>query len=813
MKEKLQIEKAELQEKDRISGYIIRKKVGLPRIKARLLMLEHEATGAEHLHIATEDDENTFGVAFKTVPQDSTGVAHILEHTVLCGSERFPVRDPFFSMLKRSLNTFMNAFTAPDFTVYPFSTQNQKDFYNLMDVYLDAVFFPKLDELSFKQEGHRLEIEESKESDSGYALSYKGVVYNEMKGAMSSPDQVMIRSLQQALFPTGTYHYNSGGDPLNIPDLTYEQLKTFHKIHYHPSNAYFYTYGNFPLEAHLAFIQTRILNRFHRTHPDTEVFPQPRWADPKAAAFYYPVERQENVSKKSQAAVVWLTADVKNSFNVLVLTLLEQILLGNAASPVRKALMDSGLGTALSDGTGFASEYRDTFFACGLKGVDLSDAEPIEAIVLETLENLSKNGLDPDLIESAVHQLEFHRKEITNHPYPYGIKLLMSFCGSWLHGGDPGETLLFEKDLQRIKEELAASPFFENQIRHFFLDNPHRLLLTLSPDPFMEERESNAISAKLEALKAELTSRHVERIKNETRQLLLLQEKTEDISVLPTLEVTDIPPDIRRIGPSEENAGMFLSRYHQPTGGIFYFSSIAGIRELNDKDLSLIPFLCYAFSRIGTTRRSYAEMAKWMDRYAGGIGFNSHAGTCFDEKGSVYPYISFGSKCLDVNCEKLFEIMEELIFQSDFSDLTRIKTLLLEYKASLESMVVHNGHRLAISLASRYFSPAAFLNETWHGISQLRVIKELAANLDSNKIASLAGDLNRIARQIFKDGNLQAAIVGEKESLDRSIQLLSDTSGIPGLIQRSTSASSPQIPSGDFHPKTIKEGWSTSTAV
>lgn len=254
----------DIAERANIYGYRLKRVEELKEINSLFYELEHISTGAKHIHISNNDKENTFSVAFKTVPTDSTGVAHILEHTVLCGSERFPVRDPFFSMLKRSLSTFMNAFTSSDWTMYPFSTQNKKDFYNLIDVYLDAAFFPKIGELNFKQEGHRLEFENNR-------LVYKGVVYNEMKGAMSSPSQVMGRSLLNALFPDTTYGFNSGGEPADIPTLTYHQLKAFHQRHYHPSNAFFYTYGNLPLEKHLEFIQDKILKKFEKIDPKTDV--------------------------------------------------------------------------------------------------------------------------------------------------------------------------------------------------------------------------------------------------------------------------------------------------------------------------------------------------------------------------------------------------------------------------------------------------------------------------------------------------------------------------------------------------------------
>jgi presequence protease len=317
----------------RIRGYLIEKIIPLPEIKALFYQLHHQATGARHIHISAPDSENVFSVGFKTVPRDSTGVAHILEHTVLCGSEKYPVRDPFFSMIRRSLNTFMNALTASDWTMYPFSTQNRKDYYNLMSVYLDSAFFPILDRLSFHQEGHRLEFEPDPATGSS-RLTYKGVVYNEMKGAMSSPDQIIGRSILNALYPDTTYGYNSGGDPARITKLTHADLVAFHHRHYHPSNAYFYTYGNFPLTAHLEFIENAVLRRFEQIDPDTDVPSQPRWDHPRTATYYYPLDPAENASKKAQFCLAWLTADIRDAFEVLALSVLEHVLIGNPGSPL-----------------------------------------------------------------------------------------------------------------------------------------------------------------------------------------------------------------------------------------------------------------------------------------------------------------------------------------------------------------------------------------------------------------------------------------------------------------------------------------------
>lgn len=789
-------------------GYNIKRTAELREIKSFFYELEHIPTGAKHIHISNNDEENTFSVAFKTVPSDSTGVAHILEHTALCGSAKFPVRDPFFSMLKRSLSTFMNAFTASDWTMYPFSTQNKKDFYNLLDVYLDAAFFPKLNPLNFRQEGHRLEIEED-------VLVYKGVVYNEMKGAMSSPDQVMGRSLMNALYPSTTYSHNSGGDPAVIPTLTYDQLAAFHKRHYHPSNAFFYTYGNLPLTDHLRYINDKILKDAELTDPGTDVPSQPRWTRPKQVTYPYPLAKNEDPAKKCQICVAWLTADIKDSFEVLALALLGEIFLGNPGSPLRKALIDSGFGTSLSDGTGFDSDNRDTMFVCGLKDVEESAGPDIERIIFDVLENLASNGIDNKLIESALHQTEFHRKEITNTPYPYGIKLLLSISGGWFHGGDPVRVLKFDDDLRRLNEELSKGPFFENRIRKYFLDNPHRVLFKLVPDQIMEQKENERVKAELKRVKAGMSRSDLDKIKEDAEYLRKLQETEEDISVLPTLGLEDIPPSVQSIKEADLKlerpvSGFPVSIYDQPTSGIFYFSGVSGTGMLQKHLVPLVPFFCYSFSKIGTARRDYTEMAQMTDLYTGGIGLSSHVRTNYEEPGESLPFVTFNGRCLVRNQDRMFEIILELLYETDFSDLVRLKNLLLEYRAGLESRVVHNGHRLAMSLASRNFSPKHALSEAWKGIHQLQTIKRITHEMTDDKLKSLSDDLALTGKTIFTENNLKIALIGEKHTLYDAIaeseKLLAKgrhPGGKSGFIP-------PEI---DFGHEIPREGWSTSSAV
>lgn len=772
--------------------------------------LEHIKTGARHIHISNNDKENTFSVAFKTVPKDSTGVAHILEHTALCGSKIFPVRDPFFSMIKRSLNTFMNAFTSSDWTMYPFSTQNRKDYYNLMDVYLDAAFFPSLGELSFKQEGHRLDLEPDG------SLIYKGVVYNEMKGAMSSPSQVMGRSLLNSLYPSTTYGFNSGGEPAVIPTLKWEDLKAFHQSHYHPSNAYFYTYGNLPLAGHLGFIEEKILKHFERIEPDTKVPNEIRWNEPRKATYYYPFDKTESPVKKSQVCVAWLTVDINSSFDVLVMSLLGHILLGNAASPLRKALIDSKLGSALCDASGYDSDNRDTLFACGLKDVDPEDAPKIEAIIFETLNGLAANGVEKELVDTAIHQIEFRRKERTNTPYPYGIKLLLGITGPWFHGGDTLHAMMLDQDLETLQGELAKGPFFETVIRTQLLENNHRVLFTLAPDQTLEEKENERINKELEDARERLTPQDLEKIASDNRILEEEQDRDEDLTCLPTLSIADIPKDVTVVLPSEGYENIPGTCYRQATSGIYYLTAAAGMSHLPHEWRNHVPFFCSALTRMGTTQRDYSSLARKISATTGGIGLSAHARNTYDNQAGCLPFVSFSGKCLNRNIDPFFDIVRECFFHYDFSDLDRLKSILLEYRASLESSVVQNGHALAISLSSRLFSDTCRINEGWHGVEQVKHIKEVCQGiLDPDKgqenLKLLAGNLTRMADLLFTKDNFTFALVGEDEALKASapcFQPLWDNLGI------ATDARLPNYTLAAMDGGSqVWEGWSTNSAV
>ncbi len=790
---------------DRIGGYAVTRVAPVAALNLTVVSLTHAATGARHIHLAAPDKENTFSVILRTVPQNSSGVAHILEHTALCGSARYPVRDPFFSMLRRSLSTFMNAFTAADWTMYPFSTQNAKDFYNLLDVYLDAVFFPNLDALSFMQEGHRLELTDGDDA----ALVYRGVVFNEMKGAMSSPDQVMAQSITQSLYPDTTYRFNSGGDPVEIPNLTHEDLVAFHRRHYHPSNAFFYTYGSLPLETHLGKIEARVLSRFEQIDPDTVVPSQPRWSGPRAAVYPFPANPEENLGQKHQACVAWLCSDIQDTFTVLAMVLLEQILLGNTGAPLRKSLMDTGWGSSLSDGSGYEAEHRDTMFTIGLKDVAADKAGDIEAQVMTTLRNLSRDGIDPELVEAAIHQLEFHRREVRNTPYPHGIRLLLGISSTWVHNGDPVRILQIDADLDTLRKKVDEGRFFESLIDDQLLNNPHRVLLTLSPDPEMAERQRRREAEALTAAKSDMMPDRLEEIRALAETLRRRQETEEDVSVLPTLEIADIPPEVVTVAPAWRTDDLPVVAYDQPTAGICYGTWALGTDRIPVELVPLIPFFCYALPKIGTSRSDYVAMSRRIDRHTGGIGLSASARTGFSSVGNCLPMVTVSAKCLARNIAPMVDIVTELFSEHSFNDHAQLKRLLMEYRADLETMVVQNGHRLAMSLASRRFHPAAGLNETWGGVHQLLAMKALSTDVDDAVIARLAGDMGVIGGLLFRENALQSAAIADADDLARLVDGIKAVGRLAGGGAPLAACKSMESEGAE----TLAEGWSTQTAV
>ncbi|XP_054220465.1 presequence protease, mitochondrial isoform X3 [Homo sapiens] len=526
---------------DKIHGFTVNQVTSVPELFLTAVKLTHDDTGARYLHLAREDTNNLFSVQFRTTPMDSTGVPHILEHTVLCGSQKYPCRDPFFKMLNRSLSTFMNAFTASDYTLYPFSTQNPKDFQNLLSVYLDATFFPCLRELDFWQEGWRLEHENP--SDPQTPLVFKGVVFNEMKGAFTDNERIFSQHLQNRLLPDHTYSVVSGGDPLCIPELTWEQLKQFHATHYHPSNARFFTYGNFPLEQHLKQIHEEALSKFQKIEPSTVVPAQTPWDKPREFQITCgPDSFATDPSKQTTVSVSFLLPDITDTFEAFTLSLLSSLLTSGPNSPFYKALIESGLGTDFSPDVGYNGYTREAYFSVGLQGIVEKDIETVRSLIDRTIDEVVEKGFEDDRIEALLHKIEIQMKHQSTS---FGLMLTSYIASCWNHDGDPVELLKLGNQLAKFRQCLQENPkFLQEKVKQYFKNNQHKLTLSMRPDDKYHEKQAQVEATKLKQKVEALSPGDRQQIYEKGLELRSQQSKPQDASCLPALKVSDIEPTI-----------------------------------------------------------------------------------------------------------------------------------------------------------------------------------------------------------------------------------------------------------------------------
>jgi Zn-dependent M16 (insulinase) family peptidase len=757
---------------DTIGGYAVVRREPLDRLEGSFIELVHERTGAKHIHIECADDNNAFAVSFPTVPKDSTGVAHILEHVVLAGSRRFPVRDPFFSMTRRSLATFMNALTSPDATTYPFSTRIPKDYLNLLLVYLDATFFPLLTEDSYKQEGIRFEFEDPADSKSG--LRYKGVVFNEMKGALATPQAAMQRNLGRTLFPGLTYANVSGGDPEYIPDLTWTQLREFHAEHYHPSNAFFYTYGDRNLEETLAAIEENALARFQRLAIDTTIPNVKRFTKPVASVEPYSTAQGEDTARKGQALVAWVTVPGSDSFHLLAMRVLSEVLLGNAGSPLRKALIDSKLGSALADGSGFQDDYKETVFGAGLKGIDPDDSEKVQRVVLDTLERLSQDGVDAAQVDATIHRLEFEKRERSNAGFPYALKVLFNYLSPYQYGGDPYAALNFDADLEHLENARKEGRFFENLIAAEMLDNQHRGLLTLVPDPELEERTRRQELERLAAIEATLNEADRARIVEDALRLKAEQEAKQDLAVLPSLELSDIPMKFEDVPSREVRIGPAIAEFFPlPTNGITYLDIRSDFAALSADLKDLLPLFSRVFTQMGAAGQDYVQVANRIAAYTGGIG----AGPAVQPLAARDDYLqSFlvSGRALDRNIGPFIDLLTDLTAKLEIEP-HRLKEVIDESATRLESSIAGLGFQFAILRATSKLSSEGAINDSLQGIGMLHEVRRIA-RLSADELGELIAKLGAIRTTLFRQDSIRIIVTCE----EAMVQTITD--GLRGLI-------------------------------
>lgn len=773
------------------AGFSLDSRIEIPELNLIHWQLTHTRSGAKAVHLEADDPNNLFAINFRTPPSDSTGVAHILEHTVLCGSEKFPVRDPFFSMLKRSLNTFMNAMTSSDWTSYPFASQNHKDFYNLLEIYLDATFFPLLREQDFHQEGHRLEPVDP--ADPLSELHYQGVVYNEMKGAMASPSSLLGRRLGRALYPTTTYRFNSGGEPTEIPRLSWQQLRRFHAEHYHPGNCWFFSYGNLPLAQQLETIEKMVLDRYtddelsRLKNLTSAVSPERRFSAPRRVNETFPIDTGSDPSGKSMVQLAWLTNDISDSYERLALNLLGTLLLGNPAAPLYRALIESRLGSNLAPVSGYHDDNRTTFFAAGLQGTEADRSDAIESLVLETLRDIAATGFPEERVAGALHRLEFSNREVTGDSYPYPLVLLMRILGPWLHADDPLTPLQLDEQLQQLKANVTRPDYLPGLIRSYFLDNPHRVTLVLQPDPDQASREEATLQEQLRQLANGMSVAQRQQLAIQAEQLRAAQEAEEDLSCLPTLSRDDIPADEVPVLMETIDASRHAS-FNQPTNGISYFTAQISTELLTRDDLLHLPLFGALLSQIGAAGLSHLQMAERIEAGTGGIQGGCEVLEQPDNADLYSASLVLKGKALNQNCAKLFAVLTDLCCAPDFSDLDRLHTVLNQLRTSLENSIAGSGHSYAARAAAAQLRSSARLRERWSGFSQIALIKELAAR-QPGELLETSRRLQQMARILFSRDNLICALAADDSSPVPTHDLLNGfLATLPGRPERDAPA-------------------------
>jgi len=706
----------------------------IPELNSRARLFRHHKTGAQLLSVENQDENKVFGITLRTPPNDSTGIAHIMEHSVLCGSQKYPLKKPFVELLKGSLNTFLNAFTYPDKTCYPVASQNLKDFYNLIDVYVDAVFHPLIPPATLQQEGWRYELEQPDQP-----LIYKGVVFNEMKGAYSNPDDVLQDQARMSLFPDTPYGVDAGGDPRHIPDLTYAQFKDFHNHYYHPSNSLIYFYGDDDPKARLERMNA-YLEEFERIEVDSAIPLQPAFRTPQRCEIAYDPGGEQD-SLKGMLVVNWLLGEASDAKTMLGLNILAHILVGTPASPLRKALIDSGMGEDLA-GVGLEDELRQAYFSTGLKGMqakpggDLVAATQLETLILDTLRQLGEQGIDPEMVAASLNTVEFRLRENNTGSFPRGLLLMLRALTSWLYDHDPVMPLAFAEPLAWIKDQVAeGKPYFEDLIRQRFLNNPHRTTVILKPQPGLQKQRDDEERQRLTAVHKALSEPELQQISAQTRHLKELQERPdppEALARIPSLKLGDLDRQNKLI-PLEvsEAAGSKLLYHDIFTNGIVYLDIGFDLHTLSQELLPYVPLFGRALLETGTETADYVRLSQRIGRSTGGIWaapFTSPIRGASQGAARLF----MRSKATPAQTGELLAILTEVLLTARLDHHERFRQIALEEKASREAMLVPAGHGVVNTRLRSLFNEADWAAEQMGGVSQLFFLRELIKRIDSD---------------------------------------------------------------------------------
>ena len=735
---------------EKYGDFIVTKYLVIDELHCVLRELMHVPTGALVMHIENDDPENLFCLSFKTLPYNSNGVAHILEHTVLCGSHKYPVKDPFFAMSRRSLNTFMNALTGADFTCYPAASQVEKDFYNLLDVYLDAVFHPELKRMSFLQEGHRLEFINPKKPEKG--LHIKGIVFNEMKGSLASVDTRMWNAMMAKLLPDLPYAYNSGGDPEEIPSLTYEQLIAFHTLYYQPARCLFFFYGNLPLQKHLDFIAEKALNQASSS-ADSCLVRQKRFTTPLFSTMHYPIEASESSSRRAIISFGYLTAPIVEQEDVLALNLLDVILMETDASLLKKALLESQVCISAN---GFISlEMSEVPYLIVCKGTEEKDAEKLEQVLVDTLKKIVKEGIPKHLIDSAIHQLEFSRLEIGGDSSPFGLSLFMRSALLKQHGCDPEQGLMAHSLFEKLLKKTQDTSYLTGLIDKYFLSNPHRVRLIMIPDANLAEKERKKEVEQLKEIYQKLSKQQIQAIKKQTKDLALYQKQTDNqaLDCLPKISLKDVPVSIRNF-PLQKICSKNIEVYHHNcfTNHILYADLFFDLPALKEEDLPYVHLLTSILPELGNGNRDYKESLEYMQAHTGGVSASCSLHPQASDIEILRPAFNLRAKCLYRKAEPLFALMQDLLLHPRLDEKKRIEELILQTYTSLLNRLSRQAARYATHLAISGFSIAGHISQAWHGLRYFKVLQSICQDLQTN-LPKVIDRLSALRKKIFTFNN------------------------------------------------------------
>jgi Zn-dependent M16 (insulinase) family peptidase len=725
-----------------IHGFLKVQEREIPELRTKAILFRHVKTESELLSLVNDDENKVFGITFRTPPSDSTGVAHILEHSVLCGSRKYPVKEPFVELLKGSLKTFLNAMTYPDKTCYPVASQNVRDFYNLIDVYLDAVFYPRLTPFIFQQEGWHYEMESPDDP-----VTFKGVVFNEMKGARSSPDNLLAEYSLRSLFPDTPYGFDSGGDPSQIPNLTFEQFKAFHEKYYHPSNSRIYFYGDDDPEERLKVIDG-YLREFSAMDVDSMVPLQKLLSEPRTVTKSFAGGGSQVENPKGMVTVNWLLQETSRPEVNLASHMLEYILLGMPGSPLRKALIDSGYGEDLA-GEGLGSELRQMYFSTGLKGIDPGNAERVKALIFDTLTGLVEQGIHPHTIEAAVNTTEFVLRENNTGSYPRGLLIMLRAMTTWLYGEDPLSLVAFEAPLKGVKEKISGRKhFFEEMIDGSLIRNSHSTIVLLNPDPDLAGKLEKAERERLDGVKAAMDAAEVNNIVANSLKLRQMQEvpdAPEALATIPRLKLSDVSRENKAIplAASIEKGAEII--YHDLfTSGITYLDVGFDMHTLPQKYIPYLPLFGRALLEMGTEDEDYVSLTQRISRKTGGIRPVFHTSTVKDASTST-AWLFLRSKAMVEQAGSLMEILRDVLLKVRLDNRDRFRQMVLEAKARQEELLVPSGHQFVGLRIRSHFNEADWAAEQMGGISYLFFLRDLARAVEERWFSVLS-DLEEMRR-------------------------------------------------------------------